>query len=112
MPSARQNEMPAWAKSRHTPPPLRSSTSTLRPRRRKVTSSADRGRHDAGDAVLDVAVDPIADGCYVLGAARRVAEQLPGAIRERVGLAQTAGEQPLQELGRKLLDAMLDIAVA
>ena len=51
-------------------------------------------------------------GGDALGSARRLAEHLPGRVHERVRLAQAARQQPVQELGREVLDAVLDVALA
>ena len=69
MPSARQNAMPRWAKSRHMPP-LRSSTSAT-----VVVGMLGTPYSTLSWIQSQTACDP-------LGAARRLAEQLPGALRE------------------------------
>ena len=97
MPSARQNVTPRWAKSRHMPAaPLEDL-------------DGGRGRH-ARDAVLDVVVDPVADRLHALHPRLKAAEQLPRLVREQVGLAEAAGEQPVEELVGERLDAVLHLA--
>ena len=67
-----------------------------------------RGGH-ALDAVRDVAVDPVAHGLHALHPRRGAAEELPRPVGHRVGLAEPAREQPVEQLVGERLDAVLHV---
>ena len=59
-------------------------------------------------AERDVTMDVIADRLHPRPARRRILEQLPGDIRQPVGLAIPAAEQINQRIRRQVLDRMLN----
>ena len=88
--SARQSAIARCEKSRHTPGALRHG----------VVRGRDRGGRPA--QVLDVLVNPVADGDDLLVRVLDLAEQVPGQAAEPIGLAVAAGKQVGNARGAQL----------